>query len=66
MNKPKQHEIIGYLMAEKDDAEGEVFLKSWWMLKEGTLAKLDILKDCIGLLQQEYDKVYKEWGKEND
>ena len=29
-----------------------------------TLMRLDALKDCIGLLQQEYETTHKQWTKQ--
>lgn len=29
-----------------------------------TLMRLDALKDCIGLLQQEYETTHKQWSKQ--
>ena len=55
---------MGTLWADCECGEGDVTLRIEGMCDEGTLFRLDVLQDWIGLLQKEYDITLQEFEAE--
>jgi len=55
---------LGTLWADCECGEGDVTLVLEGMCDEGSLFRLDVLQDWIGLLQREYDITLKEFEEE--
>jgi len=56
---------LGTLWDRRDDPDGDITLSEYFD-EYGDIAKLDVLGDWIGLLQREYDEVYKNLYKTDE
>lgn len=49
--------VVGFLVADLNDGEGDVFFDQWFLHETGSILKKDVLKDMIGVLERMYDDI---------
>lgn len=66
MRLPEGCKIIGFIVADMEDVEGDIFWDEHAIDKMTSLQKADIFKDVNGLVNKKYDDAVLEMRSEDD
>lgn len=56
MQLPEGKKIIGLIVADEENAEGEIFWDQWFF-KDPQIFHADIMKDVSGLTERKYEEI---------
>lgn len=58
MKLPDGYKIIGLIIADVENAEGEILWDDYFLAQNKDISGADILKDILGLAERKYNQFY--------